>query len=66
MLAFEAATGYGFTIFLAGFAFTMTTFAKTSLFPALVAGLLRIISLTKPGMATIPIVCSSPLTLRMP
>merc|ERR1719382_1947812 len=54
MLAFKAAAGKAFTIFLAGFAFTMTTLPKTSRLPALVAGLVRIFSLHKPGIANTP------------
>ena len=41
-LAFKAATGKALTIFRAGFAFTMPTLSQTSLFPACVAGFVRI------------------------
>merc|ERR1719373_1339885 len=54
MLAFKAAAGKAFTIFLAGFALTMTTLPNTSRLPALVAGLVRIFSLHSPGIANTP------------
>ena len=59
MLAFKAATGNAFTIFLAGFAFTMTILPKTSLLPALVAGLLRIFMRANPGTVKTPVFFTS-------
>merc|ERR1712083_905356 len=69
MLAFKAAAGNAFTIFLAGFAFTMTTLPNTSRFPAFVAGFVRVLSLHKPGRAKTPVfftscVATSASTLR--
>merc|ERR1719310_1364479 len=69
ILAFKAATGYAFTIFLAGFALTITTLPNTSRFPAFVAGLGRVFSLHKPGSAKTPVfftscVATSARTLR--
>merc|ERR1712185_286758 len=58
-LLFKAATGYAFTIVRAGFAFTMTTFPKTSLLPALVAGLVRVLILTRPGIVKMPVLLTS-------
>merc|ERR1719296_162549 len=43
-----------FTIFLAGFAFTITTLPKISLLPAFVAGLVRVLSLHRPGTVKAP------------
>merc|ERR1719343_1198869 len=59
MLAFRAATGYAFTIFLAGFALTITTLPNTSRFPAFVAGLVRVFSLHNPGSANTPVFFTS-------
>merc|ERR1712113_787100 len=58
-LFFKAETGKAFTTFLAGFAFTITTFPKTSLFPALVAGFMRVLILQTPGMVNIPVLFTS-------
>merc|ERR1719367_2250839 len=58
-LFFKAETGKAFTTFLAGFAFTITTFPKTSLFPALVAGLKRVLILQTPGMVNTPVLFTS-------
>merc|ERR1711913_20343 len=51
---FRAETGKAFTIVLAGFAFTMTTLPKTSLLPALVAGLRRVLIMQSPGKTNLP------------
>merc|ERR1719266_197842 len=51
---FNAATGNAFTTVLAGFAFTMTTLPKTSLLPALVAGLRRVLIMHSPGTTNLP------------
>merc|ERR1712048_1478803 len=59
ILDFKAATGYAFTIFLAGFALTITTLPKTSRFPAFVTGLVRVFSLHKPGSANTPVFFTS-------
>merc|ERR1712113_597206 len=58
-LFFKAERGKAFTTFLAGFAFTMTTFPKTSLLPALVAGLTRVLILRRPGMVKTPVLFTS-------
>ena len=50
-----AATGYAFTIVFAGFALTITTLPKISLFPALVAGLVRVFNLQMPGIVKTPV-----------
>merc|ERR1719190_73696 len=55
MLFFRAAAGKAFTIFRAGLAFTITTLPKTSLLPALVAGLVRVFNLHKPGRENKPV-----------
>merc|ERR1712014_431052 len=59
MLFFRAAAGKALTIFRAGFAFTITTLPKTSLFPAFVAGFVRVFNLNKPGMAKMPVLTTS-------
>merc|ERR1712032_948713 len=59
MLCFKAATGKAFTIFRAGFAFTTTTFPKTSLLPALVAGFMRVLILQSPGRVNTPLLFTS-------
>merc|ERR1711879_834698 len=58
-LAFSAAAGNALTIFLAGFALTITTLPKTSRFPALVAGFMRVLILHKPGSAKMPVFTTS-------
>merc|ERR1712019_195280 len=64
MLAFKAATGNAFTIFLAGFAFTMTTFPNTSRFPAFVAGFVRIFKRANPGIEKTPVFLTSCVATR--
>merc|ERR1719190_201909 len=59
MLFFNAATGNALTICLAGLAFTMTTFPKISLLPALIAGFVRIFNRAKPGTAKTPVFLTS-------
>merc|ERR1719171_1056569 len=59
MLFFRAAAGKAFTIFRAGFAFTITTLPKTSLLPAFVAGFIRIFNLHKPGKEKMPVLPTS-------
>merc|ERR1719488_380123 len=54
MLFFKAETGNAFTILRAGFALTTTALPKTSLFPALVAGFMRVLILQRPGNVKIP------------
>merc|ERR1719210_621896 len=54
MAFFNAATQKALTIFVAGLAFTMTTLPKTSLFPAFVAGFMRVLIMAKPGMVNLP------------
>merc|ERR1712084_132934 len=63
-LAFNAATGNAFTIFLAGFAFTMTTFPNTSRFPAFVAGFVRIFKRANPGTVNTPVFFTSSVATR--
>merc|ERR1712176_640579 len=64
ILAFNAATGNAFTIFLAGLALTMTTFPKTSRFPAFVAGFVRIFKRAKPGTVNTPVFFTSWVATR--
>ena len=59
MDCFKAATGYALTIFLAGFAFTMTTLPKTSRLPALVAGFVLSLRRANPGIAKTPVFLTS-------
>merc|ERR1740121_2611053 len=59
MLFFRAAAGKAFTIFRAGFAFTITTLPKTSLSPAFVAGLVRVFKRHNPGMENTPVFATS-------
>merc|ERR1711972_1135440 len=58
-LFFRAAAGKAFTIFRAGFAFTITTLPKTSLLPATVAGFVRVFNLHKPGREKRPVLPTS-------
>merc|ERR1719432_217085 len=58
-LFFRAASGYAFTIFLAGFAFTTHIFPKISLLPALVAGFVRVLILNNPGIVKTPVLETS-------
>merc|ERR1712048_42224 len=58
-LSLRAFTGYAFTIFRAGFAFTITTLPKTSRSPAFVAGFVRVLILHKPGTVKIPLLDTS-------
>merc|ERR1712024_395992 len=51
---FRAAAGNAFTTVLAGLAFTMTTLPKTSLLPALVASLRRVLIMNNPGTTNLP------------
>merc|ERR1719384_1760284 len=55
MLFFNAATAKALTTFLAGFAFTTTTFPNISLFPALVAGFVLTFNIAKPGTVNFPV-----------
>merc|ERR1719166_573925 len=54
MLFFNALTGNAFTMVLAGFAFTICILPKISRFPALVAGLVRVLILQRPGTVKRP------------
>merc|ERR1719166_627470 len=54
MLFFNALTGKAFTIVLAGFAFTICILPKISRFPALVAGLRRVLIMQRPGTMNLP------------
>merc|ERR1719265_2399833 len=51
---FNAATGYAFTIVLAGFAFTLVSLPNITLTPAFVAGLVRVLIRQTPGTVKIP------------
>merc|ERR1719391_265603 len=53
-LFFRADTGKAFTMVLAGFAFTITTFPKTSRLPAFVAGFNRVFTMQSPGNTNLP------------
>merc|ERR1719230_2220911 len=53
-LVFKAFTGNALTTVLAGLAFTITTFPKTSLFPALVAAFWRVLIMQMPGKTNFP------------
>merc|ERR1719424_2782709 len=57
--ALSAATGKAFTIVRAGFAFTFISWPKAILTPALVAGLLRVLILQRPGIVKIPVFFTS-------
>merc|ERR1712110_119322 len=59
MLFFSADTQKALTTVQAGFAFTMTTFPKTSLLPAFVAGFLRVFIMQRPGMVNLPALFTS-------
>merc|ERR1719213_463729 len=50
----SAATGKAFTTVLAGFAFTLISWPKAILTPALVAGFTRVLILARPGIVKIP------------
>merc|ERR1719277_477713 len=58
-LSLRAFTGYAFTTFRAGLAFTITTLPKTSRLPAFVAGLVRVLILQRPGMVKRPVLETS-------
>merc|ERR1711933_462167 len=58
-LSLRAFTGYAFTTFRAGFAFTITTLPKTSRLPAFVAGFVRVLILHRPGTVKIPVLDTS-------
>merc|ERR1719433_1092637 len=59
MLSLRAFTGYAFTTFRAGLAFTITTLPKTSRLPAFVAGFVRVLILHSPGTVKIPVLDTS-------
>merc|ERR1719235_1979707 len=59
MLFFKADTGNAFTTVRAGFAFTVTILPKISLWPALVAGLVRVFTMQKPGKMNLPVFLTS-------
>merc|ERR1712217_422000 len=58
-LSLMVLAGNAFTIFFAGFAFTITTLPKTSLLPAFVAGFVRAFNLHKPGREKRPVLPTS-------
>merc|ERR1740127_247834 len=51
--SFRAFAGNALTTVFAGFAFTMTVLPKISLFPAFVAGFLRVFNMTRPGITNL-------------
>merc|ERR550532_2918946 len=53
-LFLSAATQKALTIFVAGLALIMTTLPKISFLPAFVAGFIRVLIMTKPGMLNLP------------
>merc|ERR1719486_385829 len=55
----SAATGKAFTMVLAGFAFTLISWPKAILFPALVAGFLRVLILQRLGIVKMPVFFTS-------
>merc|ERR1712099_109779 len=67
MLFFKAETGNAFTTVLAGLALTITTFPKTSLLPALVAGFKRVLIMHKPGSTNLPtfFTCCAPIAAKL-
>merc|ERR1719371_92749 len=67
MLFFRADTGEALTIVFAGFAFTIMTLPKTSLLPALVAGLRRVLIMATPGKTNFPALftCSVAMPARL-
>merc|ERR1719436_1954547 len=68
MLSLRAFTGYAFTTFRAGLAFTITTLPKTSRLPAFVAGFVRVLILHRPGTVKIPVFDTSceAISARLP
>merc|ERR1711890_89095 len=63
---FNAETGNAFTTVLAGLALTMTTFPKTSLLPAFVAGFKRVLIMHRPGSTNLPALftCCVPISAK--
>merc|ERR1719337_351650 len=55
----SAATGKAFTTVLAGFAFTLISWPKAILNPALVAGFMRVLILQRPGIVKMPVFFTS-------
>merc|ERR1712232_851162 len=64
---FNADTGKAFTTVLAGLALTMTTFPKTSLLPAFVAGFRRVLIMHRPGSTNLPALftCCVPISAKL-
>merc|ERR1719510_24647 len=64
---FNAETGNALTTVRAGLALTMTTFPKTSLFPAFVAGFKRVLIMQRPGTTNFPalLVCCVPISAKL-
>merc|ERR1712138_143637 len=56
---FRAATGNAFTTVLAGLAFTLISWPKAILTPALVAGFKRVLILQRPGIVKMPVFFTS-------
>merc|ERR1712187_760391 len=59
MLFFKAETGKAFTIFFAGFAFTITTFPKISRLPAFWAVFSLVLIMQSPGSVNLPVLTTS-------
>merc|ERR1711972_506893 len=58
-LSLRALAGKAFTIFRAGFAFTITTLPKTSRLPAFVAGFVLVFNRKRPGNMKTPVLATS-------
>merc|ERR1712050_615716 len=65
MLFFRAAAGKAFTIFRAGFAFTITTLPNISLLPAFVAGFVRVFNPHKPGREKTPVLPTTVVAIEV-
>merc|ERR1712039_614930 len=66
-LFFKAETGKAFTTVLAGLAFTSHILPKISFLQALVAGLTRVLIMTRPGKVNLPVLVTSlvPISARL-
>merc|ERR1711933_390370 len=67
-LLFKAATGKAFTTVLAGLALTSHILPKISFLQAFVAGLTRVLIMTRPGKTNLPVLVTSlePISARLP
>merc|ERR1712151_547024 len=66
-LFFKAETGKALTIVLAGLALTSHILPKISFLQAFVAGLTRVLTMTRPGKVNLPVVVTSlvPISARL-